>query len=245
MSPASLVVDAHVATLTLAPSGGRIDGPLLEALAANAAAIAGDAAVRAVVVTGEGSDFCLGWSEAALAGEGTPPGIEAFAAVPQPVIAALRGAVHSVGLELALACDIRVAAEDATFAMPETALGLVPRGGGTQRLPRAVGRAHALRMLLTGEEIDAVEARRIGLVSRVVPSGEELTAAEEIAKAIAMRGPLATRMAKEAVQRGSEMTLEQALRYELDLTVLLQTTADRAEGVRAFAAKRPPRFTGQ
>jgi enoyl-CoA hydratase/carnithine racemase len=107
-----------------------------------------------------------------------------------------------------------------------------------------VGRAAALRLLLLGETVDAAEARRIGLVSRVVPSDGLLEAAGEVARAIAERGPIATRLAKEAVHRGSDMTLEQALRYETDLTVILQSTADRAEGVRAFQEKRPPRFTG-
>jgi enoyl-CoA hydratase/carnithine racemase len=129
--------------------------------------------------------------------------------------------------------------------MPETALGLVPHGGGTQRLPRAVGRAHALRLLLTGETIDANEAYRIGLVSQVTPAGEERAAARVIASAIAARGPIATRYAKEAVLRGLDLPLQQGLRTELDLTVILQTTADRAEGVRAFVERREPDFTGR
>ena len=245
----SLDVEDHVATLTIEPSDGLADRAFGEALADAAAEIAASETVRAVVVAAAGTDFCGGWSEQALAeaDEGPPPGagFDALAAVPQPTVAALEGKAHSAGLELALACDIRVAAEGASFAMPETGRAMLPRGGGTQRLPRAVGRAHALRMLLTGEEIDVQEARRIGLVSRVVPVGEATAAALEIAGAIASRGPIATRMAKEAIHRGSEMTLEQALRYELDLTVLLQTTADRAEGVRAFAAKRPPQFVGR
>ena len=203
--------------------------------------------IRAVVVT-SGGDFCTGWAESVLADIAHEPlgaGCDALAAIPQPTIAAVRGRAFSAGLELALACDIRVCADDARFAMPETSLGLVPSGGGTQRLPRAVGRAHALRLLLTGEEIDAAEARRIGLVSRVVPSAQVEAATRAIATTIASRGPIATRLAKEAVHRGSELTLEQALRYELDLTVLLQTTADRAEGVRAFVQRRSPRFIGR
>ena len=247
MPLASLEVDGHVATLTAAPAGGLADLAFSEALAAVAERIAADTdGIRAVVVTG-GADLCFGWSAQALAdGAATlGAGFDALAAVPQPVVAAIRGRAHSAGLELALACDIRVAEEGASFAMPETVLGAMPRGGGSQRLPRAIGRAQALRLLLTGEQIDAAEARRIGLVSRVAPAGEALAAAREIAAAIASRGPIATRLAKEAVHRGLEMTLDQALRYELDLTVLLQTTADRAEGVRAFEARRPPRFTGR
>ena len=246
----TLAIEGHIATLTIQPADGLADGALSEALtdAAGRIAAARDE-VRVAVVRGADDEFCGGWSEQALTGaDGGVPlgaGFDAIAAVPQPTIAAIEGRAHSAGLELALACDVRVAGEGASFAMPETALAMVPRGGGTQRLPRAVGRAQALRLLLTGEEIDAAEARRIGLVSRVAASGEAPAAAAEIAGAIAQRGPIATRMAKEAVHRGSEMTLEQALRYELDLTVLLQTTADRAEGVRAFTARRPPEFIGR
>ena len=182
-------------------------------------------------------------------GDGTTlndgPLLQALADMPQPVVAAIAGVCHGPGLEIALACDIRLAATTATFAAPETGLGTLPRAGGTQRLPRAIGRAQALRMLLTGDTIDAPEASRIGLVSSVLAPEEVEAAARALVRRIADRGPIATRMGKEAVQRGAEMTLEQALRYETDLTVLLQSTADRAEGVRAFAAKRPPRFSGR
>jgi len=126
----------------------------------------------------------------------------ALAAIPQPTIAAVAGRAYSAGLEVALACDIRIADDGATFAMPDTAAGSVPRAGGTQRLPRAVGRAHALRLLLTGETIDAAEARRIGLVSRVVPSGGTALLDAALARAIAAKGPIATRCTKEAVARG-------------------------------------------
>jgi enoyl-CoA hydratase/carnithine racemase len=197
------------------------------------------------------SEFPSQWTSEALAepaldGLMRPlsAGIEALADVPQPTVAAVRGKAHSVGLELALACDMRVAAEGTSFAMPETGLGLVPLGGATQRLPRAVGRPQGLRLLLTGAEIDAAEARRIGLVADVVPDGEEYEAALGIARTIASRGPLATRFAKEAVLRGLEQPLQQGLRTELDMTVILQTTADRAEGVRAFVEGRPPKFSG-
>ncbi|MEX1022370.1 MAG: enoyl-CoA hydratase-related protein [Dehalococcoidia bacterium] len=244
----------HVATITIAPAGGLYDRALLDALGEAAAAVAADAAdggVRVVLLRADG-DFGAGWAaDADATPDGIPgvpsaaAGIEAVAGIPQPVIAALRGQVRSAALELALACDIRVAAVDARFALPDTQAGGVPRAGGTQRLPRAVGRAHALRLVLTGEEIDAAEAKRIGLVSAVVPSEDVDATARSLAGTIAARGPIATRLAKEAVHRGLEMPLAQALRYELDLTVLLQSTADRAEGVRAFAEKRPPRFIGR
>lgn len=251
MAPVALHADGPIATLTIAPARGRYDRTFMEALAVEAARVASDDAVRVLILRADG-DFGLGWTESALAEpEGLPVvpplgvGVEAVAAIPQPVIAAIGGSCISAGLELALAADIRVASEDSRFALPDTLAGAVPRAGGTQRLPRAIGRTHALRLLLTGEEVDAAEARRIGLVSAVVPRAGLDASAREIAEAIASRGPIATRMAKEAVHRGVEMPLEQALRYELDLTVLLQSTADRAEGVRAFAAKRPPHFTGR
>ena len=250
MALATVAVDGFVATLVIEPAGGLADRAFVDALVESANELAASTdSVRAVVLRSTDDDFCAGWQGAALAeDEGDAAlgaGFDAVAAIPQPVVAAVEGRAHSAGMELALACDIRVAGEGASFAMPETGSGLVPRGGGTQRLPRVVGRAQALRLLLTGEQIDAAEAKRIGLVSQLVPSGEAAAAARTLADVIASRGPIATRMAKEAVHRGSEMTLEQALRYELDLTVLLQTTADRAEGVRAFAARRPPQFIGR
>lgn len=244
-------VTDHVATITIDPPDGGYDRALLDALGAAAAEVAANEDVRAAILRSHGR-FGGGWTVDALQEPvgipGVPhvaSGIDAVAAIPQPVICAVRGPAHSIALELSLACDIRVAEEGATFALPDTLGGSVPLGGGTQRLPRAIGRAEALRLILLGEEIDASEALRIGLVSRVVPSEELDSAAQAIADAIAARGPIATRLAKEAVHRGVEMPLDQALRYELDLTVLLQSTADRAEGVRAFAEKRPPRFIGR
>jgi len=140
--------------------------------------------------------------------------------------------------------QLRVLPEEARFACPETGHGVIPWAGGTQRLPRIVGRGRALEMILTGEAVDAQEALRIGLVSQVLPRGRLLAGAEALAGRIADRGPIAVRYAKEAVSRGLDMTLEQALRYETDLTIILQTTEDRAEGVRAFLEKRTPRFKG-
>jgi enoyl-CoA hydratase/carnithine racemase len=249
MAAVSVEVADHVATIVFELRGARFDRDALDELAVAAAQVGSDTEqVYAVVVSSAGAGFAAGWSEAALnepVASGLAPvgaAFDAIAGIPQPVVAAVAGVVESAGLELALACDIRIAGESARFAMPETELGMVPRGGGTQRLPRAIGRAQAFRLLLAGETIDAAEALRIGLVSSVVADAELGTSANAVARTIASRGPIATRLAKEAVHRGSEVPLALGLRTELDLTVILQTTADRAEGVQAFIEKRPPQF---
>ena len=231
-------------------AGNAVDAATLDDLAAACEAIEGDDDVRAVLLTAEGADFCLGWDETLLSAEGRalgghPEPFGCLAVLTRPVVCALQGRALSAGLELALACDVRVAAEGARLGLPETRLGLVPMGGGSQRLARLVGRGNALQLILAAEPVDAAEALRIGLVSAVAPADRLVTEAEAITNRIAERGPLAVRYAKEAVNRGAEMTLEQALRYETDLTIILQTTEDRAEGVRAFLEKREPKFKGR
>jgi enoyl-CoA hydratase/carnithine racemase len=140
---------------------------------------------------------------------------------------------------------VRLAAEGARFGFPDSVSGVPPIAGGVARLARLAGRGTALRLLLTGETIGTDEALACGLVSGVHPPGRLHAEAERLASVIASRGPIATRYAKEAVSRGTEMPLDQALRFETDLTIILQATADRAEGIRAFAEKRLPRFGGQ
>ena len=233
-----------------------IGGRTLQELAEACEAIAGDEEVRVVVLSGgAGPAFSRGWDWEALAGEdpllaaralglpGDPFGC--LAEMPRPVLCALNGDAFSAGLELALACDVRIAAEGARLGLPETAMGILPLAGGTQRLARLVGRAKALEMILTAEPIEAQEALCIGLVSAVTPQERLMAEAEAIAGRLAERGPLAVQYAKEAIRRGLEMPLEQALRYETDLAIILQTTEDRAEGVRAFLEKRPPQFRGR
>lgn len=238
-------------TLRRPETGNAVDASFVAELAQACEAVETDDKLRVVVVTAQGDNFCRGWDAAALTGEdpsGLPDQGDPFASLaelPRPVVCAVQGEALSAGLELALACDVRVAAEDALLGLPETKLGLLPMGGGSQRLARLVGRGKALEMILSGEPVDAQEALRVGLVSAVAPRDKLAAEAEAIAGRIAERGPIAVRYAKEAVRRGLEMPLEQALRYETDLTIILQTTEDRAEGVSAFLKKRKPKFKGR
>ena len=169
----------------------------------------------------------------------------AIASLPFPVIAAINGDAHDQGLELALAADIRVAAESASFRMGQAAEGMIPWDGGTQRLPRVVGPAHATDMILTGRTIGADEGLRMGLVNRVSAVGEALRVAEGIAAEILAGGPIAARYAKEVISSGTEMTLDQGILLETDLTMILQTTKDREEGIRSFLERRGPEFRGE
>lgn len=158
----------------------------------------------------------------------------------KPIIAALNGFALGGGLELAMECDLRIAAEHARLGQPEVNIGFMPGAGGTQRLPRFVGRAMAAEILLTGRHIDAQEAYRIGLVNRVVPLDQLMPTARELAETICQRGPMGVRATKEAMIRGYDLTLEQGLRLERDLANRVRTTEDFMEGARAFAEKRKP-----
>jgi len=169
----------------------------------------------------------------------------AIASIDRPVIAAINGEALGQGLELALSCDIRLASQQARLGFPQIALGLIPMDGGTQRLPRIVGKGKALELILTGEIITAEEALEIGLVNKVVAEGNLAAEAEAVAKAIASKGPIALRYIKEAVNKGLDLTLEQGLHLEADLYFILHTTADRTEGIKAFLEKRPPQFEGR
>ena len=169
----------------------------------------------------------------------------AIASIDRPVIAAINGDALGLGLEVALSCDIRLASQGARFGLPQVASGLIPMGGGTQRLPRLIGRGKTLELILTAETISAGEALEIGLVSKVTSRENLDSEAEALAKTIASKAPIALRYIKEAVNKGMDLTLEQGLRLEADLYLLLHTTADRAEGINAFLEKRPPEFKGR
>ena len=221
-----------------------------------------DDALRVAIVTGAGERaFCAG---ADLRGVGdfyrsmssaqrlrrseqTPGlgGITRNLAVDKPIVAAVNGYCLAGGLELALACDLRIASENATFGLPEVTRGIMPGAGGTQRLPRLVGPERALDLILTGRRIDAREAERIGLVSRVVPLESLRGEALAVAGAIAANAPLAVRAAKAAVWRGLDLPLEEGLRLEQLLAEPVRQSEDAQEGPRAFVEKRRPEFKGR
>ena len=211
--------------------------------------------VGGVILTGAGAKaFVAGADIAQLANQGPIDGraralagqavFTRFEHSSKPTIAAVNGYALGGGCELAMACHMRIAAEGARFALPEVKLGIGPGYGGTQRLPRLVGRGRALQLILTGEMIDAAEAYRIGLVNRVVPAGELLAAAEALLRQILAQGPVAVALCIEAVNRGLDTTLAEGLALEANHFGLLASTGDMREGMSAFLEKRPPRFTG-
>lgn len=170
---------------------------------------------------------------------------QAVAALTKPAIAAIRGYAIGGGLEIALACDIRIASEDARLGLTEVRRGMLPGSGGTQRLSRIVGIAKALEICLSGNLVDAQEAWRLGLVNEVVPREGLFAAAERLAGAVLQGAPISVRFIKEAIYKGVELPLDQALRLEADLSALIATTEDCKEGPRAFAEKRAPVWKGR
>ena len=164
---------------------------------------------------------------------------------PKPVIAMVNGYCLGGGCEVALACDIRIASETASFGQPEINLGIIPGGGGTQRLTRLVGEGMAMEMILSGQIIDAKTAFDLGLVNHVVPADQLEAKTMELANTIAEKGPVAIRLAKEAIKIASRSTLDEGLRREVDLFALCFATEDKDEGVAAFLEKRKPVFTGK
>ncbi len=235
--------------------GNRLTATMAADLCTCCETIADDDEIEIVVLTGEGGKFCSGLeygvgpqgaaARAIRAEFGEVRCVEAVAALTKPSVAMLNGDALEVGLELALACDLRIAAETARFGLPQVAAGIIPFCGGTQRLPRIVGQAKALELVLTGALIDAQEACRIGLVNEVLASAALATRVDEVLTGLLGKGPIALRFGKEAVLKAMDLTLDQGMRLEEDLYALLQTTQDRAEGVRAFLEKRTPRFRGK
>lgn len=257
----SLLFDLHenVATLTLnrPEAMNAIDPELRAALREAWNQVQRDDQIRAVILTGAGERaFCTG---ADL--KKTMPPKESFAEltfgrsesdhllvgmdVDKPVVCAINGMAMGGGLEIAMACDIRIACADAKFALPEVRIGSMPGAGGTQNLSRLVGLSSAMLLLLTGDRIDAVEALRIGLVSRVLPAADLMDGARELAARIAANAPLSVRAIKRVARDGLEMPLQAAIRAERLAFGLLRDTEDRIEGRKAFQEKRPPVYKGR
>jgi enoyl-CoA hydratase/carnithine racemase len=228
----------HIATIKLGQLAGVNSRELAGELEEVIGRINDDNNVYVVVVTGTGKTF-------ANIKETNAGAAAAIAAIERPVIAAINGDALGEGLEIALSCDIRIASEKAHFAMPQVTNGCLPRDGGTQRLPRIIGRGKAMEMLLSAKTLSAAEALEIGLVSRIVPPSKLKEETCKLAESIAARGPIALRYLKEAVNKGMDLKLEQGLRLEADLYFLLHTTADRTEGITAFREKRKPEFKGK
>lgn len=168
-----------------------------------------------------------------------------LSALKQPVIAAVHGFALGGGCELALACDIRVASENAVFGVPEVSLGVIPGYGGTQRLSRLIGAGQAMKMIFVGDPLNAAEAYRIGLVDKVVPTGEVLNEAKAMAKKIMSRGPLAVQAAKRSIYDGLKVSMEEGMLLEADRFSELCNTHDQKEGANAFLSKRKPNFQGK
>jgi len=240
-----LVVDHGVAWLTLERPGrgNRVDEAAARSLCNAAERIELDDDVALVVLSGSGRVFCQG-VDAPGPWEKRHDWIAALAKLTRPVLGVLNGDAVAEGCELALACDLRIAASEACLSLPQIVQGRFPAHGATQRLPRLVGRMRALDLLLSGRSVTAREALNIGLLSRVVSRPRLAAVVRAEVDTLRSRGPVALRLAKEAVTKGLDLTLEQGIRLEQDLYVLLQTTADRQEGIRAFLEKRRPRFRG-
>ena len=244
MTYQTLLVDVADALATVTVNRpemlNALSGAVVAELHDAARALRADAAVRGVIVTGAGPKAFVAGADIAELARLDVPGARAmalagqamttaFAAMGKPVVAAVNGFALGGGCELALACHIRIASENAKFGQPEVKLGLIPGYGGTQRLARLVGKGRALHLLLTGETIDAQEAYRIGLVTKVVLAN----------------GPVAVALTTDAVERGLDLPLADGLRLEADLFALGAATEDMKEGTRAFLEKRPPNFTGK
>jgi len=228
-----------------------LDIPALEEMGKALVALDADPALRAGIITGSGDEaFCAGIDIGSAFSPGQQPrgpfpatlmrGLE----IAKPLIAAVNGAALGGGLELVLACDLRLAVTEATFASPEVTLGLIPGWGGTQKLPRQVPWCLAAQLLLTGQAISAAEAFHIGLINRVVARQNLMATALEWAEVICRAAPLAVQAAKEAMLKGAKLPMDEGLELEDALVAYLKTTRDFSEGIRAFKEKRRPDFQG-
>jgi len=234
-----------------------LNSEVLELLDVAVAGAGADASLRCLIVTGAGEKAFVAGADIGELARLTPiqgreharrgqAVLDRIERLPIPSIAAINGYAYGGGLELAIACTLRVASENARMGLPETSLGILPGFGGTQRLARLVGRARASELVLTSDKgITAAIAERIGLVNQVVPAGQAHAAARELALRIAANGPTACRYALEAIRSGVEMPLAQGQLYEATLFGLCAATEDMKEGMNAFLEKRPAKFTGR
>lgn len=249
--------DVRVLTVHRPEKLNALNSDVLAALDRGLAECEADTGLRCVIVTGSGEKAFIAGADIGELSRLTPIEgrehslrgqalLNRIANLNVPSIAAINGYAYGGGLELAMACTLRVASENARMGLPETSLGILPGYGGTQRLARLVGRARAFELILTSEKgLTAQEAERIGLVNRVVPVGQALAAAREVAGKIAANGPTACRYAMEAIRRGLEMPLAEGQAFEATLFGLCAATEDMKEGMAAFLEKRPPKFTGR
>ena len=236
------------------PPANAISEQLMKDLAAVLASVATDEAVRAVILTGAGDKiFCAGADLGSAFGGGDIDTFIRFGnsvlrtieRFPKPVIAALNGHALGGGCEIAMACHVRLLKETARMGQTETNLGIIPGYGGTQRLPRLIGRTKALEFLILGTQISAQECLALGLVNRLTKEGETLNEAKALARQIAKRPPVATRLLIEALDDGLEAPIDKALEIETRAFLNTLRTEDAAEGIQAFFAKREPQFKGK
>ncbi|HKV72821.1 MAG TPA: enoyl-CoA hydratase-related protein [Gemmatimonadales bacterium] len=245
-----------VVTINRPDKLNALNDQVMAELADAAERIATDPAIKGAILTGAGpKSFVAGADIGDLAKQGPFDGkaramrgqgvLRRLETCGKPVIAAVNGFALGGGCELAMACHIRIASENAKFGQPEVKLGIAPGYGGTQRLPRLVGKGVAMQLILTAEMIDAAEAYRIGLVNKVVPANELMPESEKMLRGILSMGPLAVRLSMEAIDHGLEMTLDDGLLLEANHFGLLAATQDTKEGLSAFLEKRPAKFTGK
>jgi enoyl-CoA hydratase len=259
VSPETILVDVDgavaVVTINRPDKRNALNSQVRSEVVAALDALRDDDSVRVVVFTGAGDKAFVAGADIGEFAERTPleqreamTGRRVFdeiAAFPKPTVAMINGFCLGGGCELALACDVRVASDAARLGQPEINLGIIPGGGGTQRLPRVVGTGQAMRLILSGEIVDAAEALRIGLVDVVHPVAELRERTMEFARGMAAKSPVALRMAKAAVRAAAEIPLAAGLAYETELFVTCFGSDDKREGVAAFLEKRPAEFTGR